>query len=74
MTVPHADGMIGSTRNTSVNQVGNQMGHVSMYIKPPSAAPSAQPALVPVQRSDVNTVMFTNPNDNQQPIGQKNSR
>jgi hypothetical protein len=50
------------------------MGHVSMYIKPPSAAPSAQPALVPVQRSDVNTVMFTNPNDNQQPIGQKNSR
>jgi len=72
--IPHADGVVGSVSHASMDQLANQMGHMSISLHPSSYMPISQTALVPTQTSEVNSMQSTQSKNPQQPGGKKRNK
>jgi hypothetical protein len=63
--------VVGSISHASMNQLADQMGHMSITSHPSATGTSAQTVVVPSQTSEVNSVQSTQPKNPQQPGGKK---
>jgi hypothetical protein len=48
---PHVDGVVGFVSHASVNQLADQMGHMSILSHPSATSSNAQTTMVPTQTS-----------------------
>ena len=68
---PHADGVVCFVSHASINQLANQMGHISISSHPSNSGTSVQTIAVPTHTSKVNSVQSMQMKNLKQPGGKK---